>query len=351
MSVRVKGKPQPVALPVGRGVEQRGPLFSLWLAPAGKAGDPDWVGWSPTGPYDASSPAAEARIGWLTATGDPAAPVAFAGADQYRKTYYRKDVLRFLVEKGELAAAIDAHTDAYPPPPPRLRVQVAGAMPQPGGLPMIRDTKAALRVDLSDHSEDFPLDRAVLKWRATAPGGEPGAWQQVPLAGQDRTLTIDLSDHKWIRGRHAIEVALHRTPTSPPGVAATADVVFVPPAPTLTALVGGKPVEGATITTEADAVQLSAKVESASGEADVRLNWSDPTGERGSVALTRKENGEYTPAAATVLTAGQSPTGSAASCCSGSAWSCSRRARSCAARRAGSRSWSARGPSRGWGRR
>ena len=156
VSVRVKGKPKPIDLPVGRGVEQRGPLFSPVAGPAGKAGDPDWVGWSPTGPYDASSPAAEARIGWLTATGDPAAPTAFAGADQYRKTYYRKDVLRFLAEKGELAAAIDAHTDVYPPPPPRLLVQVAGAMPQPGGLPMIRDPKAALRVDLGDHSDGLP---------------------------------------------------------------------------------------------------------------------------------------------------------------------------------------------------
>ncbi|HVK12978.1 MAG TPA: hypothetical protein VM597_29765 [Gemmataceae bacterium] len=296
VSVRVKGKPQPVMLPVGRGVEQRGPLFALWLAPAAKDGNPDWIGWSPTGPYDASSPAAEARIGWLTATGDPAAPTAFAGADQYRKTYYRKDILRFLAETGVLAAAIDAHTDAYPPPPPRLLAQVVGAVPAPGGLPMIRDAKVALRVDVSDHSEDFPLDRAVLMWRATASEGEPGAWNQIPLAGQDRTFAIDLSDHKWTRGRHAIEVALHRTPTSPPGVAATVDVVFVPPAPTLTALVNGKPVEGATVTSEADTVQLAAKVESGSGEADVRLDWSDPSGERGSMALTLKGNGVYAPA-------------------------------------------------------
>ena len=96
--------------------------------------------------------------------------------------------------------------------------------------------------------------------------------------GRTGRSTIDLSGHKWTRGRHAVEVALHRTPTSPPGVAATTDVVYVPPAPTVTALVGGKPVEGSTITTEADAVQVAAKVESASGETDVRLDWSDPIG-------------------------------------------------------------------------
>ncbi len=294
VSVRVKGKPQPVALPVGRGVEQRGPLFSLWLAPAGQ-GDVDWVGWSPTGPYDASSPAAESRIGWLTATGDPAAPTAFAGADQYRKTYYRKDVLRFLAEKGELAAAIDAQTDAYPPPPPRLRVQVAGAVPRPGGLPMVRDTKAALQVELSDLSDEFQLDRAVLKWRATIPNGEPGPWQQVPLVGQERTIAIDLSGHKWVRGRHSVEVAVHRTPTSPAGVRATAEVVYVPPAPHLIALVGGRPVAGPTVTTEEETVQIAARVEPTDGETDVTLDWSDPTGERGQVALKPQGKGVFAP--------------------------------------------------------
>jgi WD40 repeat protein len=293
--VRVKGKPKPTALPVGRGVEQRGPLFSLWLTPAGKAGNTDWVGWTPTGPYDASSPAAEARIGWLTATGDPTAPTTFVGADQYRNTFYRKDVLRFLVEKGELAAAIDAHTDAYPPPPPRLLVQIAGATPLPGGQSMIRDAKALLRVNLGDDSEDFPLDRAVLKWRATAANGEPGTWHLVPLAGQDRTRTLELSDHKWARGRHTVEVALHRTPTSPPGVTATADVAFIPPAPVVTALVNGKPIKGDSITTEAETVAVSAKLESETGGTDVRLSWSDPAGERGSVVMTPTGKGEYTP--------------------------------------------------------
>ena len=67
--MQVKGAAAPVVLPVGRGLSQRGPLFTLWADPAANPGGPrDWVGWSPAGPYDASSPAAEARIGWLSST-------------------------------------------------------------------------------------------------------------------------------------------------------------------------------------------------------------------------------------------------------------------------------------------
>lgn len=288
-AIRVKGKAEALNLPVGRGLEQRDPLFTLWLNPFGKAVNPDWVGWSPAGPYDASSPAAEARIGWLSNTGDPARPAAFDGADQHRKTYYRKDVLRFLVEQGELSSALEAQTDAYPLPPPRLTVQVVQAVPHPGGEVLLRDPKATLRVMLDDVSDDYPLERAVLKWRITALGDKPGAWRSVPLAGRDRTLDLDLSDHRWVRGHHAIEVTLHRTATSPIAVSAASEVPFAPPTPKLTVFANGKAVTEPTLATEANAIAFSAKIDSTDAT-DVTLTWTDPTGERGSAPLVGQEN-------------------------------------------------------------
>lgn len=287
VGVRVAGNPGRVLLPVGRGVEQRNPLFTLWIGPGAKPTERAWVGWSPHGPYDASSPAAEARIGWVTMTGDPAAHVTFAGAGQYRKTYYRKDVLRFLAEKGDLSAAIDAHTDAYPPPTPNLRVRLEGEVPQPAGLPLVRGKSAALAVNLSDVTDDFPLDRAVLRWRVTGPGGKPGPWADVPLAGRDRTFAVDLADYPWVRGRHTFEATLHRTPASPPATASVAEVRFAPPAPVVTALVGGKPA-GATFATEAATVAVSAAVEPGGGPADVILTWTGPGGETGSAPVGDK---------------------------------------------------------------
>ena len=304
VGVRVKGNANRLLLPVGHGVEQRNPLFSLWIAPPGngaRPGEREWVGWSPHGPYDASSPVAEAKIGWVTMTGDPANPVTYAGADQYRKTYYRKDVLRFLAEKGELAAAIDSHTDEYPPPPPKLRVRVEGEVPQQAGLPLLRAKSAALGINLSDVTDDFPLERAVVRWRAVTPDGKPGAWKEVAVAGQDRTFTVDIGDHPWSRGTHAFEVALHRTPTSPPATAAVSEVNFVPTAPTVAALVGGKPAE-AVVTTEANTVAVSAKVElGTGGPADVVLDWTGPGGEKGSTPLSDKPSElKLTPGTTTV---------------------------------------------------
>lgn len=283
VGIGVKGNANRVVLPVGRGIEQHGPLFSLWIGANGT----DWVGWNPNGPYDANALASEARIGWLTNTGDPAAPTTFAGADQYRKTYYRKDVLRFLADKGDLALGLDAYTDEYPPPPPKLRLRVGGTVMAANGAILLRDPKAArLDVNLDDVNDDFPLDRAVLRWRATPPGGKPGPWQEIALADKDRTFSLDLSKHGWLRGRHGFEAALHRTPTSPTAATDLADATFVPAAPTLALLVDGKPVAGAAIKTETETAKVTATVTPGpGGPADAVLVWTGHAGETGTLPL------------------------------------------------------------------
>ncbi len=295
VGVQVAGKPARVVLPVGRGVEEHGPLFSLWIGNGAKPADRSWVGWSPSGLYDASSQAAEARIGWLTATGDPTAPTTFAGADQYRKAYYRKDVLRFLAEKGELLAALDAYADAYPPPPPRLRAQFAGAGLPPGAT-AIRTKAVTLQVQLTELTDEFPLERAVLEWRDVTADRVPGGSRQIPLVGQKWPIVIDLANHPWTRGKHSFEIALRRTPTAEPATVYTVTVTFIPLAPTLTALVGGKPVKGLTIAADGDSIAVSASIESPSGEAvDAALVWSDPEGKTGVIPLPDVGKGAFGP--------------------------------------------------------
>lgn len=301
VAVRVKGNANRLLFPVVPAVEQRNPLFSLWISPGAKLADREWVGWSPHGPYDASSRDAESKIGWVTMTGNPANPITFAGADQYRKTYYRKDVLRFLAEKAELTAAIEAHTDAYPPPPPKLRVRVAGEIPQEAGLPLLREKSTQLEVNLSDITDDFPLDRAVLRWRSTGPDGKPSEWTPLPVAGQDRTFSTDLGKYPWSRGRHTFEATLHRTPTSPVAIAAAAEVRYVPTAPKLTATVAGQPAE-AVVKTENNGIEVAAQVEPGSGgAADVTLEWTGPDGKTGSAPLAAKPANAYAPAEVKLL--------------------------------------------------
>ena len=294
--VQVKGAAAPVALPVGRGVGQRGPLFTLWAAPTDKPGPREWIGWSPGGPYDASSAAAEDRIGWLTATGNPAQPTTFAGAGQYRKQFYRRGVLEQLVEKGELGPALAA---LPPPQPPALVADVTPLVNAADGTKLLRDPNAKLDVTLLDPDDVIPLDRAVLRWRATGPDGKPGEWQRLPFPG--RSATLDLAKHPWARGAHTFELALDETPeSSAPAVTASVSVTFVLPPPKVVAVrVGGKVVEsGVEVNVEENAVAVSADVEPGPGGAvEVSLTTSGPGGDRPQ-KLATKDGKAFGPLAA-----------------------------------------------------
>ncbi|MGE0378328.1 MAG: caspase family protein [Planctomycetaceae bacterium] len=64
----------------------------------------EWVAWAPTGHY-ASSPRGERLIGWQINKGDAALPDFFDGT-QFHETLYKPDVIRALLETGNVAAAI-----------------------------------------------------------------------------------------------------------------------------------------------------------------------------------------------------------------------------------------------------
>jgi hypothetical protein len=103
LDVTVRGKGV-VKLPVDRGVDERQPLLSLLFLHS--LGLPEWMAWSPAGPYDCSGPAAEEHLGWHTNTGDPAAPVSYAPARDYRNEYYREGILRYLAAEADLGRAV-----------------------------------------------------------------------------------------------------------------------------------------------------------------------------------------------------------------------------------------------------
>jgi WD40 repeat protein len=229
--VRVRGRNQPVALPVVAGAEARKPLFTLWV----DADRRDWVGWSPAGPYDASGPAAEARIGWLTNTGNPAAPATFAAAAEYRDTYFRKDLLKFLAERGELASALDAWEDAVAPPPPQIAVRLR----EPG---VVRLGRATLDADLVNLAADYPLAKAIVRYRVRPPEGPATEWVTVPAAGR-RPWAFDVSAIVTRRGAYTAEVELLRREGGPVVASEVAEFVAAPPPPALALTAGGVAVD------------------------------------------------------------------------------------------------------------
>ena len=74
------------------------PLLSLY------AEGHEWIAWTPEG-YYAASPAGEHLMGWMIANG-PGQPATFYPCSQFRKSLYRPDVLKRLLEAGSVAKAL-----------------------------------------------------------------------------------------------------------------------------------------------------------------------------------------------------------------------------------------------------
>jgi WD40 repeat protein len=109
ITLRVGGKD--VSIAVIQEVDVRSPLFSLFLTRGN-----DWIGWNPIGAFESSGKQAERHLGWHFNTGQPNAPTRFAAADQFSREYFRKGLLKELVERGELRKVPD------PPPLPAPRM-------------------------------------------------------------------------------------------------------------------------------------------------------------------------------------------------------------------------------------
>lgn len=80
-------------------LDQDEPLMSLFFA------RDDWIAWTPQG-YYAASPGGERLMGWQVNNG-PDKMATFHPAAQFRKTLYRPDVIKLLLETGSVAKALE----------------------------------------------------------------------------------------------------------------------------------------------------------------------------------------------------------------------------------------------------
>jgi hypothetical protein len=289
--VKVKGQPA-VAVAVGTMTGFRHPLFTLWVDPLAKAGRHDWIGWTASGPYDTNSEAAEARIGWLTATGIPARPVTYAPAEEYRKLYYKRDFIRLLVEKADYNDALAALPQ---PRRPVLEATLKRAPEVIDGRPVVRETPDGLSVALNDPDSVLDLERVNLRWQLTGPGGTT-EWVSEPFGGARAVL--NLSKYAWKRGEHSIHIKLFKTGAAPADAVlvdeVTVGVGYIPPAPELSVKIDTKVPTGAEITTENETVEVAATVDAKPNPdgAGVSVSW---TGGGEPVELRRNADGSFGP--------------------------------------------------------
>ncbi len=96
LSIRDKKNVELTAI---QGVDERKPLFTLFVKRAAKPEDSSWIGWNPVGPYEVSDEAAEGYVGWHFNTGKDDAPTSFAKLGQYKKDHEKKSILQALVRR------------------------------------------------------------------------------------------------------------------------------------------------------------------------------------------------------------------------------------------------------------
>jgi WD40 repeat protein len=220
VTLRIGGRD--VKLVAGQGVDEQKPLASLFVS---GSGDPEWIGWSPHGPYETSTPAAERMLGWHINTGNPDDPTSFASARQYHKSYYRPNILRYLVESGNYDEAIYAWEKDNPPPPPlKMVLQIFDGgqrAKELGDRLLLRNRPFSLKALLNRPVE------GIQSWKWAI---DKGMFQDFKMQ-PDPERSADLSALEWTRGPHRISVEL-RLEDAPP-VIEHREVLYLPPAPNL----------------------------------------------------------------------------------------------------------------------
>ncbi len=272
IAVTIAGKGV-VKLTVGRGLDIRKPLFSLFLLRGRPL--PEWVGWSPAGPYDASSPAAEAHLGWHTNTGDPAAPVSFAAAQQYQKEYRREGILGDLAAAADLGRALDRWKARNPDRPPQAFLvpdRPDEAVPGESDDYLVRQPVKGLRVGIN---ADYALDdRHSLRWRVTRADGGKVQADALLLAGNalrdGAGWRVDLSGVDWRRGEYRLWLGLHTRADAPDPITQLVSTFrFQPPAPILSVQRDDKPLlttEDKPLEVMEDKLILQIAVEASAGQ-------------------------------------------------------------------------------------
>jgi WD40 repeat protein len=231
VTLQVAGKGR-VTLPVDQGVDETHPLLTLFTARATRAGERDWIGWNPQGPYATSGARAEQYLGWHINTGKPEAPTSFAKAAEYRGKYYKEGLLKHLVARAALAPALQdlkKEEEAKLPPDPRVLVQLGDEVLDPtradsDGLIPVRPRQLTLRVQV----DELPADKiGAVEWEIDG----KGLHRFEPSAGAEWSADLP----RWDSGKHTVRVVV-RTPGGrrPDYTVGPLPVCYQPPPPRLT---------------------------------------------------------------------------------------------------------------------
>jgi WD40 repeat protein len=225
------GPERQVELAVGQGIDERKPLASMFVTADQQGRGMAWVGWSPLGPYEASSRQVERLLGWHFNPREGSDSVSFARIEQYRDEYYRAGLLRDLVEHGQLQTT--SKHDPLPRPETTIWLRQSDAPPQPvaeSGVTRVHDRRAAIQLAIYD---DFPLEQlAEITWQTgEKPPATPRLGRFMPVS--DREWEADLEPLWTARAQAELRIALVTKEDVPQRFERRVTLRFQPPPPTI----------------------------------------------------------------------------------------------------------------------
>jgi WD40 repeat protein len=287
VTLQIKGKAAAVKLPVGQGIDERKPLFTLFVSPGAKPQDWEWVGWNPQGFYESSGAEAETYIGWHTNNTDtPEKAATFAAAPEHRKRFYRESILQFLVRRGNLADALKDWENgpgsaAVVRPTIILSVREALFDPAARGKAFVRGGPVHLDARVDNLNADD------VEWVRYRVDGEAGGLKDLDWDG-GQNWAVDLTRLTAKPGQHTVRVRVKTKGGDAREWEESLSVRYQPPAPTVgfdpqllkdlnnTAGPGELP----RLTTDKETITVRAKMEpGAKGQkvrVTVRLGDNDP---------------------------------------------------------------------------
>lgn len=216
--------PSMVDIPVGQGIDEQKPLFSLFVGRTGDSEAMSWIGWSPMGPFDCSGAEVESRLGWHFNTNNATAPTAFANVEQLRKDFYRQGLLARLMREGRWRPEVIA-----PPAAPTLTIWLKDARRQRlelGGAkwPLLRSNQATLCLALSSFPVEFIGSARIRVDDGPAKPMQPSSELQ---------WAVSLAEENLSRGLHRVTVVVGTNESPAREFTTAANLEYFPAAPML----------------------------------------------------------------------------------------------------------------------
>jgi WD40 repeat protein len=229
VTLRLKNKGD-VRVTVGQGVDERNPLFSLFITRPDDRGEQEWIGWSPVGYYDFSDRKAERFLLWHYNKGQADEPTTTAHIAQFREEYQRKGLLRFLVAEanlGDALRALERLRAAENRPRPNLMLWIDEVGPDParrdgqGRFP-VRSPRVTLKLTIADLPRDVP---STVAWQF-----ENGPWQRF-ARHTGAEWSSPLAEQPWKRGTNRVRAVLRIEGEGQQEFSEELALNYVPPAP------------------------------------------------------------------------------------------------------------------------